>query len=223
MPLPYLLTPIVVMTVAGMAADVVGPGLINERPLLQMALNPRNRYLLLASPQVGAVEFYVVGFVRLVLTDPLFYVLGLQYGDRALRWAERKMADDVGFVRSVERWFSKAAPVVIVVAPSGYMCLLAGATGMRPRVFVALNAVGTAGRLVLFRFVGDALSDQIFTVLDLIQRYQWWLIAISFVIVALQARRRRSSGAIESVSRMEAEIESAGPTLEVRSGEEPGT
>src|SRR3712207_8148072 len=42
--------------------------LITERPLLQMFLNPRNRYLILASVQVDLVPFFVVGFLRLTLT-----------------------------------------------------------------------------------------------------------------------------------------------------------
>src|SRR4051812_44151329 len=145
-PLPFLLAPIVAMTVVGMVADAIGPRLIVERPLLQIFLNPRNRYLLLASPQVAAGPFFIVGFIRLVLTDPLFYVLGLQYGDAALRWAERKLGPDGMMVRNIERWFGKAAPVIVLLAPSGYVCLLAGATGMKPRKFIPLNIIGTIGR-----------------------------------------------------------------------------
>ncbi len=207
-PLPILLTPIVILALLGTVADIIGPGLITERPLLQMFLNPRNRYLLLASPQVDTIPFFVVGFVRLVLTDPLFYLLGVQYGDAALRWAERKLDDDVGFIRTAERLFARFGSVVILIAPSGYLCLLAGATGMRVRRFVVLNLAGTVGRLVLFRVLGETFKDELLRVLGYIQRYQWWLIALSLVVVAIQSRRKRSS-TLRSPSELGEEIEAA--------------
>ncbi|CAN5232760.1 hypothetical protein BH24ACT1_BH24ACT1_07240 [soil metagenome] len=208
-PLPILLTPIVVLAVVGTVADVIGPGLITERPLLQMFMNPRNRYLLLASPQVDTVPFLVVGFVRLVLTDPLFYLLGVQYGDAALRWAERKLEDDNGFIRTAERFFGRFGSAIILIAPSGYLCLLAGATGMRPRRFIILNVVGTVGRLALFRVLGETFKDELLSVLEFIQRYQWWLIALSLVVVAIQSRRKQSAGTLRPPSEMEEEIEAA--------------
>jgi membrane protein DedA with SNARE-associated domain len=205
-PLAVLVTPIVILSVLGTVADVIGPGLINERPLLQMFLNPRNRYLLLASPQVDAVTFLVVGFTRLVLTDPLFYLLGAQYGDGALRWAERKMGD-TGFIAGLERFFGRFGSAIVLVAPSGYMCLLAGAAGMSVRRFVALNVTGTLGRLLLFRFLGEAFKDELFAVLGFIQRYQWWLIGLSLVVVALQSRQKGSAGTTRPPSEIEAELE----------------
>ncbi|MDP9452409.1 MAG: hypothetical protein M3P97_03265 [Actinomycetota bacterium] len=215
-PLAVLLTPIVVLAVVGTVADVIGPGLITERPLLQVFLNPRNRYLLLASPQVDALAFLTVGFVRLVLTDPLFYLLGVQYGDAALRWAERKLDDDAGFIRTAERLFSRFGSAVILLAPSGYLCLLAGATGMRPRRFVTLNVVGTVGRLVLFRVLGEAFEEELLRVLGFIQRYQWWLIALSLVVVAVQSRRRRATGTLRPPSELEEEIEAVEDELAVQ-------
>ena len=206
-PLAVLLTPIVVLTAVGAVSDVIGPGLINERPLLQMFLNPRSRYLLLASPQVDAVPFFVVGFLRLVSTDPLFYLLGVQYGEAALRWAETKLGDDGGFIRGAERFFARFGSIIILLAPSGYLCLLAGAAGMRPRRFIVLNVVGTVGRLVLFRFLGKALEDQLFAVLGFIQRYQWWLIGLSFVVVSLQSGRKRKGGTLRPPAELEAELE----------------
>lgn len=208
-PLPILLTPIVVLAVVGTVADVIGPGLITERPLLQMFMNPRNRYLLLASPQVDTVPFFLVGFLRLVLTDPLFYLLGVQYGDAALRWAERKLDDDAGFIRGAERLFARFGPGIILVAPSGYLCLLAGATGMRARRFATLNIIGTIGRLALFRFLGEAFRDELLSILGFIQRYQWWLIALSLVVVAIQSRRKRASGTLQPPSELEEEIQAA--------------
>ena len=120
--LPWLVTPIVVMSVTGTIADIVGPKLVLEHPLLQMFFNPRNRYLLLAAPQVDLIPFFVVGFLRLTLTDPIGYVLGRQYGKAALKWAGEKMGDGGRFIGRVERFFGKAAPMAVAGAASPAWC-----------------------------------------------------------------------------------------------------
>jgi membrane protein DedA with SNARE-associated domain len=203
-PLPWLLVPIGVMSVAGLVADALAPALITRSPVLQLFLNPRNRYLLLVAPQVDPLPFFVVGFVRLLLTDPLYFLLGRQYGEAALQWAE----DNAGpFVRTVERWFGKAAPLVVLIAPSGNMCLLAGAAGMRVKLFWTMNVVGTVGRLTLFWLVSDALRHPLEDLLDFIQRYQWRLLALSVVLVVVQATFARRRGSLDTPAEAESEIE----------------
>jgi membrane protein DedA with SNARE-associated domain len=215
-PLPVLLTPIITAMVVASIGDIIGPSLINEHPLLLITMNPRNRWLLLAAPLVSVWSFFVVGFVRLTAIDPLFYVLGVQYGDSALRWAERKLGDEAGFVRKVERWFGRAAPAIVLIAPNGYVCLLAGATGMRVRHFVLLNVTGTIGRLALFTVAGKALRSQLLDVLEFVQRYQWWLVALSLFVVVLQSQRRgRPSieAATEELTGSGGEEGAAGPDM----------
>ena len=216
-----LITPIVVMSVVGMLADLLAPALIDKHPLLQMFLNPRNRYLVLAAPQVDIVPFFLVGFLRLTLTDPLGYLLGYLYGDAALRWVERKLGEDreTGYIAMIERFFSKASYVIVVVAPNLYICILAGATGMRPQVFIPLNVLGTLARLTVIWFVGETFEEPLGEVLEFIAEYRWWLLALSGVVIGFQLWRGRKKGAIEfeSVSEIEAEIEAeleAGPERE---------
>lgn len=206
-PLPWLVTPIVVLVILGSAADILGPHLINSHPLLQMFLNPRNRYLLLASTRVGAIEFFALGFARLVLTDPIGFLLGRQYGDAALEWAGKKMGDSGRFVTTLQRWFGKAGPVIILIAPNLYMCLLAGASGMRLRTFLTMNIAGTVGRLILIRLAGDAFNRQLESALEFIQRNQWKLVGVSFAVVALQTVRSRRRGTLETPAEIEREIE----------------
>jgi membrane protein DedA with SNARE-associated domain len=209
-PLAWLLAPYAVTVVAAYIGDIIGPKLIGDHPLLQIVINPRNRWLLLAAPQIDAVPFFVVGFLRLVLTDPIAFVLGWQYGDTAIRWAERKMGDDSGMLRKVEGWFGKAAPLVIFIAPSFYWCVLAGASRMKPRLFIALNVSGTIARLVLFRVAGDAFREELEDVLEWVQRYQWWLVGLSLLAVAVQVFRK---GDIESPIEMAEEIEAEEESL----------
>ena len=206
-----ILTPIVILTITGIVADALAPAIIDRRPLLQMFLNPRNRYLVLASPQVDAVPFFLVGFLRLVLTDPLFYLLGYLYGDAGLRWMERKMGEDreTGMIAMLEKWFRKASYVIVVLMPNAYVCLLAGATGMRPRVFIPLNVLGTLGRLIVIRIAGDVFEDQLESVLDFIAENRLFLLGLSVVITAFYVYRGRKKGSLEfeTVTEMERELE----------------
>src|SRR5436309_1573454 len=63
-PLVWLLAPYVVVVAAGYVSDVLAPNLVTHHPLLLMWLNPKNRYLILASPHVGVEAFFIVGFIR---------------------------------------------------------------------------------------------------------------------------------------------------------------
>lgn len=217
-PLPWLITPIVVMMIAGTLADIFAAALVKQHPLVQMFFNPRNRYLLLAAAQVDLIPFFLVGFFRLVLTDPIGYVLGRQYGEAALKWAGEKMGDEGRFIGKVERVFGKAAPVIIVIAPNLYMCILAGASRMKVRTFAALNVTGTIGRLIIFRIAGDAFRDELLTLVDWITRNQKWLIVVSFVFVAIQTIRSRQRGELETPAEIERDIEAAEAELE---GDQP--
>jgi predicted Zn-dependent protease len=63
--------------------------------------------------------------------------------------------------------------------------------------------------------LGETFKDELLSVLGFIQRYQWWLIALSLVVVAIQSRRKRSSGTLPSPSELEEEIEAVEDELTV--------
>ncbi|HEX2266605.1 MAG TPA: hypothetical protein VHI97_00200 [Actinomycetota bacterium] len=221
--LTLLLTPIVVLTAAGIFADWFAAAIITDHPLLQMFLNPRLRYLALASNQIDPVPFFLVGFFRLVLTDPLYYLLGRWYGEAALRWMERHGGESGAAVRILERWFAKAAYPMVALAPNGFICLLAGTTGMRPAVFAALNVGGTIVRLIVVRAFAEALEEPLGAVLNFIGKYQWWVVGISCALGLLQLWRSRRAGRekIKSPARIEEELEEA--EAEVREEASTGT
>lgn len=204
-----LLTPIVVLSVVGTFSDIFGAAIIKEHPLLQMFLNPRNRYLALAANNVDAVPFYVVGFLRLVLTDPLFYLLGVFYGDGALRWVEKKMGDSEGFIKMIEKGFAKASYPIVMIMPNYLVCVMAGASGMRLSVFVALNVTGTIARLVALRVFAATFSGPLDWFLKIITRYRWWIVGFSALVFGLQylAKRRAGTSDIESPATMAAGLE----------------
>ena len=203
-PLRFLLVPFGVVCVSSAIADWTWPSLLTEHPLLLLALSAKNRFLLLTAPQLGFVAFFVAGFLRLIVSDPITYVLGRQYGEQALAWVEGRTEPErrgARMLRGAERLFARAAPLVILIAPSALWCVLAGAARMRVRTFVVCNVVGTAGRLVLFWVLADALREPLEGVLEGIEQAQLPLLALTLGLGLLQlerSRRRRARLAVAS-------------------------
>lgn len=211
-----LLAPVIALSVAGTAADIFAAAVVKDHPLVQVFFSPRIRYMALAANQVDAVPFYTVAFIRLVLLDPVYYVLGHFYGDTALRWIERKMRDKDGMVKGIEKAFAKAAYPIVMVAPNQFVCVLAGASGMRPRVFVTLNVIGTVLRLLLIKQLAGLFEGPLDSLLDFITRYRWQIVAFSAVVFGLQFLTQRKSGSteIESISKIQQDFEAAARDVE---------
>jgi membrane protein DedA with SNARE-associated domain len=162
----------------------------------------------LAAPLLEFWPFFLVGMVRLALTDPLFYLFGRGYGDGAIEWTERRLGAP-GSVRRLEHWFRRAAYPIVAIAPNNIVCVLAGAAGMSVIGFLLANLGGTAARMILIWWVGDVFSEPLLDVVDFVGRYRWILTAVTVVIVVasvLRARRSRRSE-IESVEEVAEELE----------------
>ena len=183
--------------------------LVNERPLLFIALNAQNRNLALAAGELDALPFYLVGFLRLIGPDPLFFLIGRWYGDGAIRWMERTAPSYGAILRQLEQWFDKARLLVVAIAPNNPVCLFAGAAGMTWGAFLAANVVGTVARLVLVRMFSSAFEDQLSSVRGFIGDYRWPLLAVSFLLVGYTVWNDRRGGRedIEDLLRLDEEIE----------------
>ena len=80
-----------ILIAIGTVANALTPWLLKNHPLWLVALEARNRNLLATASRVDVVPFVVFAVVRRMVSDPLFFLLGRLYGDRALRWAERRL------------------------------------------------------------------------------------------------------------------------------------
>jgi hypothetical protein len=81
--------PLICLVIMSYVGDALAPTLIDTHPVLLMALNSRTRNLVLVTNEVDALTFYSVGLIRLLVSDPLFFLLGMWYGDAAVQWMER--------------------------------------------------------------------------------------------------------------------------------------
>jgi len=211
--LTFLLTPYVLAVVSGTLAAAFLPALLAEHPLALIALDARNRNLVLAANSLDPVPYFTVATLRLLAVDPFMYLVGLWYGDAAVRWVERRMTGLKETIAWLERFFRRAGPLAVALFPGPVICTLAGATGMRVPVFLAFNVVGTIARVALFWWVGDIFSGPVDSIREFFDRYIVWTTAASVVLVALWVMLERRRGAadaetpVELAEELEAEIE----------------
>jgi len=208
--LSLIIGAIIVLVIGGLVGDALAPTLVDQHPLWLIALNARNRNLVLVVNQVDAVPYYLVGTFRLLLSDPLFYILGYFYGDTATRWMERQAPTYGRFMRTAERWFSIAAYPLVFIAPNNYICLFAGAAGMSIPVFLALNITGTIFRLWIIQVLGNIFDKPIDAVLGFIQDYRIPLLILSvgLVVFTVWNERRQGESEITGLRHLEDELES---------------
>ena len=207
--LALIVGPILAVVVVGTVGNAIHPTLVNSHPLLLVAMEPRNRYLLLVADKVSFVPFLVVATVRRLVSDPLFYLLGYLYGDRGVRWIERKMGEAGTLVQTMESGFAKAAPVMVLLFPGAIVCVLAGATGMSPLLFLVLNVAGTVTVVsLIYRFAGF-LDVPLGAVNRFYGNNGKTLTVISVVLTLywLWDQRRRGKSELQSISTIEKELE----------------
>ena len=192
-----IVTPIIILVICGWIGDASAAYLVDHHPVWLIALNARNRNLLLVTNYVDAAPYYIVGTLRLLLSDPLFYILGYLYGDAAVKWMEGKAPTYGKLMRSAERVFSIAAYPLVFLAPNNFICLFAGASGMSIPVFFVLNISGTIVRLYVLRVTGDIFDEPIQNVLEFIRDYRAPIIIVSILLVAFSIWNERRQGGTE--------------------------
>lgn len=201
--------PLIALVIMSYVGDALAPTLFDTHPVLLMVLNSRTRNLVLVTNEVDPVTFYAVGLARLLVSDPLFFLLGMWYGDAAVAWMERRTRTWGQFLRQIEDWFSKAAYPIIFIAPNNYVCLFAGAAGMPLKAFFAVNIAGTVFRLWLVRTFGNVFEAPIDDLVGWIGDHRIPLLALSIalVLVSIALEARKGETEVSSLARLDDELE----------------
>ncbi len=183
----------------------------DSRPALLIMLMPRNTVLALTTPHLDATWWYVLGFFRNVLSDPVWFLFGFWYGERAIGWVERRSKTYGPLIREGQGFFRRYAYPLIFVMPNNYICLLSGASGIRLAPFIALNVTGTIARLMVIRQLGFTFSSPLASVSEFIAQYRWQIWGISIVAVAWTVYNEffRGQGEAQSLAELTREAEAA--------------
>lgn len=207
--LKWLLGAIVVITITNLIGDGLAAGLVEEHPLWLISLNSRKRWILAVVPHTDVAPFFIVAVLRQLLSDPIYYALGRWYGDAGARWIEKQMGEGGMVIRWLESGFAKAAWPMVALFPNHIICMLAGASGMPPLLFYALNLGGTIAAMVLFRTVGDVFGGPISAVTGFLDEYRIPIIVLSFALIGVNLLMRKKEGRtqFDEVAELERELE----------------
>ena len=190
-----LVAPIILITTMGLIASAFTPTLATQHPLLMIALDARNRFLVLAR-NVDLVPFVIVAVLRRSFSDPLFYLLGRFYGDNALRWLQKKggAGDLVPFT---EKLFKKAGYPMVFAFPGAIVCALAGQTGMSPVGFMVTNLAGTLTAVFAVRRFSSTIARPVEGLLDFFSRNLVVTTAVSIGLVVLSLVLNRAQDKLD--------------------------
>ena len=204
-----VITVMVVAFVTGIIGTALSPTLVVDHPLLMVALNANNRYLILVTNDIGTVAFFTVALLRRVIPSIAFYLLGRWYGRRAVLWLAGREPASTDVVAVVQRLFDRFGWGLVAIAPMTFTCLLAGAARLRPRVVVPIVVVSISARLVLLRWLGAEFSGTLESIVDWIDRTRGPLMVVTVGLVLLTAWAQRKSRA-ESFSQLTSMDDDAG-------------
>jgi len=170
----------------------IGPALVDERPLLVLAMSSRNRNLFGSVPFTSPVPYFIIGFLRILAAAVALYFVGRWYGDRTVRWVEDNVGEMPALYRWIEKAVNKAGWLMLFFMPgSNVVCVLVGHRQMRIRQFFAVIIPAICFRLIVMRIGGDIFEDQVRWFLKSIERYQWFIVIGLFAISAFQLNKRR--------------------------------
>lgn len=96
---------------------------------------------------------------------------------------------------AIYRWtesaVDKAGALMVVLMPgSNVVCLLVGHRKMKTQKFIPLLMLGIAIKLAVLWRGGKLFEQQIKDFLNYIEKYQWWVVGLLFVISSLQSARK---------------------------------
>ena len=220
--LTLLVVPIIVLITVGTITNAIHPTLVKNHPLLLVALEPRNRWIILVADKVSFLPLLVFGTLRRLASDPLFFLLGYLYGDAAVRWAERRFDANTGTIEKIERVFQKAGPVLVFFFPGALVCVLAGATGMSPVLFFALNIVGTILTVTVLYNFASVVEGPVDAINGFYGDNFKWLTVVSITLTGLYVwnQWRRGKGELQALTHIDDELGAADGEVGEEVGEE---
>lgn len=221
-----VITVMVAAFVTGIIGTALSPTLVVDHPLLMVALNANNRYLILVTNDVGGFAFFTVALLRRVLPTIAFFLLGRWYGHRAVKWLAGREPASLDIVAVVQRLFDRFGWGIVAIAPMTFTCLLAGAARLRPRVVVPIVVVSVSIRLVVIRWLGFEFSGTLDSIVDWIDRTRGPLliVTVGLVLISAWTQRSRRAESFAELTAMEEELGDPGPGTDSGPGgeSEPG-
>jgi hypothetical protein len=191
---PLTLAAFVALVVCTNVANVVWSSWADDNPAGLLALSSRQRYLVLTvAGGISPFAYAAIGAARIAAAFVVCHLVGRAYRDQALGWFTRYLGVTDETLEAYNRGFAKAEIGLIpFFAGSNIVAVLTGVHRTPPVRLAVLLGLGIAGRLVLMWWLAKTFEGPLLDVLDFTQRYQWWALGLSLlVVIAVNARNFR--------------------------------
>ena len=195
---PWTLVAFVVLVACTNLGAVFWAKLLESEPAALLLLTSRNRFLVLAlGADVWEPAYWIIPPIRLIAAFLVCHLIGRAYGDVALGWFTKYLGVTEDAIDQFDRFYDRAHWLAIPFFAGSN--LLGALTGIRrtpiPRLIVLL-VVGIYVRLVLIRVLAVLFSDQLEEFVGWLQKYAWWAVGLSLVLVVMvNMRNLRRGGA----------------------------
>lgn len=181
----YALAGFVALVVATNIAGVFWARLIESSPTALIALSSRNRYLALAlGADLPLISYWIIGPARIIVAFLICHMIGRAYRTTALDWFTRYLGVDPSSLDAFQRGFDRASIIVVpFFVGSNLVAALSGVRLMPMVRLLPLLAVGIIARLALIQWLASVFDSQLTAFLEWLQRYSWWAVGASVVLV----------------------------------------
>src|SRR5262245_46845563 len=191
---PLTIVAFVVLVICTNVANAVWARWVDSNPEALLALSSRQRYLALSVPGgIGVGPYIAIGTVRLAAAFIVCHLAGRAYREDLLRLFTRYLGFTPEALDAYHQALDRAEIVVIpFFVGSNLIAVLTGIRRTTPLRLGVLLAIGIAGRLALIWWLAKAFEEPLVDFLGWVQRYQWWFIIVSVVlVVAINVRNYR--------------------------------
>jgi hypothetical protein len=183
---PLTIVAFVILVICTNVANVVWARWVTSNPEALLALSSRQRYLALSVPHIGVVPYVVIGTVRIAAAFVVCHVAGRAYRDDLLRLFTRYLGLTPEALDAYHQALDKAEVGVIpFFVGSNIVAVLTGIRRTNPLKLGVLLAIGIAGRLALIWWLAKTFEEPLKDFLGVVQRFQWWVVIVSVVLVVL--------------------------------------
>jgi len=169
---------------------------VEDSPTVLIALSSRNRYLALSlGADLPLISYWVIGPARIAAAFLICHAIGRAYRTTALSWFTRYLGVDQTSLDSFQRGFDRASIVIVpFFVGSNLVAALSGVRLMPLTRLVPLLAIGIVARLALIQWFAAIFDEELTAFLEWLQRYSWWAVGASVVLVLLINTRNVRGG-----------------------------
>ncbi|HEY3484178.1 MAG TPA: hypothetical protein VGK49_02285 [Ilumatobacteraceae bacterium] len=194
---PFVLAAFVGLVVCTNIAGAVWARWSTNNPEGLLALSSRNRYLVLTlTAGISLWSYALIATLRLSVAFVVCHLIGRAYRGHALNWFTRYLGISPESLDAFQRGFEKAQWVLVpFFVGSNIVAVLSGIHRTTIAKLTLLVTAGIAGRLVVMWWLARTFEDPLTRFLKWVDRYQWWLVALSVVVVVLVNVRNFRRGA----------------------------